>query len=178
MLCVGVHSPISWIREINGELPMTVDEPEIDFMERESVALADTVVSPSQYLLGWLQSNGWRLPRATYVQQYVLSPELWAAWKDRTETSVPQRVRGLTFFGRLEERKGLGLFCDALDLLVGMNPPLFTVSFLGKSAQIAGRDAIGYIEERASDWPFAWRIIPTATSKERSPSCARVDGLQ
>ncbi|MFZ1119174.1 MAG: glycosyltransferase [Candidatus Binataceae bacterium] len=160
VLCVGVHSPISWIREINGELPMTVDEPEIDFMERESVALADTVVSPSQYLLGWLQSNGWRLPRATYVQQYVLSPELWAAWKDRTETSVPQRVRGLTFFGRLEERKGLGLFCDALDLLVGMNPPLFTVSFLGKSAQIAGRDAIGYIEERASDWPFAWRIIP------------------
>ena len=72
VLCVGVHSPISWIREINGELPMTVDEPEIDFMERESVALADTVVSPSQYLLGWLQSNGWRLPRATYVQQYVL----------------------------------------------------------------------------------------------------------
>ncbi|MGA9315443.1 MAG: glycosyltransferase, partial [Solirubrobacteraceae bacterium] len=128
--------------------------------ERESVALADAVVSPSQYLLGWLRSNGWRLPRATYVQQYVLSPELWAAWEDHTETSVPQRVRGLTFFGRLEERKGLGLFCDALDLLVGMNPPLFTVSFLGKSARIAGRDAMGYIEERASEWPFAWRIIP------------------
>ena len=149
MLCVGVHSPISWIREINRELPMTADEPETDFMERESVALADAVVSPSQYLLGWMQAHGWRLPRAIFVQQYVLSPELWAAWQDRTENSVPQRVRGLTFFGRLEERKGLTLFCDALDLLTGMNPPRFTVSFLGKSARIAGRDAIAYIEERA-----------------------------
>jgi O-antigen biosynthesis protein len=159
VLCVSAHSPISWIREVNRELPMTADEPEIDFMERQSVALADVVVSPSQYLLGWMRTNGSRLPRATYVQQYVLSPELWTAWKDRTETSLPQRVTGLTFFGRLEERKGLALFCDALDLLVGMNPPRLTVSFLGKSAYVAGRDAIGYIEERGRHWPFAWKII-------------------
>ena len=159
VLCVGVHSPISWIREINRELPLTVDEPVIDFMERESVALADAVVSPSQYLLGWLQANGWRLPRATYVQQYVLSPELWAAWKERVETSAPQRVTGLTFFGRLEERKGLTLFCDALDLLVSMNAPRFTVSFLGKSANMVGRDSVSYIEERARAWPFAWQVI-------------------
>ena len=63
VLCVGAHSPISWIREINRELPLTIDEPEIDFMERESVALADVVVSPSQYLLGWMRTSGWRLPR-------------------------------------------------------------------------------------------------------------------
>jgi glycosyltransferase involved in cell wall biosynthesis len=159
VLCVGTHSPISWIREINCELPMSADEPEIDFMERESVALADVVVSPSQYLLGWMHTNGWRLPRATYVQQYVLSPELLNAWKDHTEISVLQRVTGLTFFGRLEERKGLGLFCDALDLLAGMNTSRFTVSFLGKSAYVAGREAIGYIEERARHWPFAWQIV-------------------
>jgi glycosyltransferase involved in cell wall biosynthesis len=159
VLCVGVHSPISWIREINRELPMSADEPETDFMERESVALADAVVSPSQYLLGWMQTHNWRLPRAVFVQQYVLSPELWASWQDRTENSVPQRVTGLTFFGRLEERKGLALFCDALDLLTSLNAPRFTVSFLGKSARIAGRDAIAYIEERAKRWPFAWQII-------------------
>jgi glycosyltransferase involved in cell wall biosynthesis len=165
VLCVGAHSPISWIREINRELPLTIDEPEIDFMERESVALADVVVSPSQYLLGWMRTSGWRLPRATYVQQYVLSPELWTAWKDRPETGLPQRVTGLTFFGRLEERKGLALFCDALDLLVGMDAPRFTVSFLGKSAMVAGRDAIGYIEERAGHWPFAWQIISDRTQQ-------------
>jgi glycosyltransferase involved in cell wall biosynthesis len=159
LICVGVHSPISWIREVNGELPFTLDEPEIDFMERESVALADAVISPSQYLLNWMQANGWSLPPATYVQQYVLSPELWAAWHNRTETSESQRITGLTFFGRLEERKGLALFCDALDLLVGADTPRFTVSFLGKSARVAGRDAIGYIEDRARNWNFAWQIV-------------------
>ena len=70
-----------------------------------------------------------------------------------------------TFFGRLEERKGLALFCDALDLLVGMDAPRFTVSFLGKSAMVAGRDAIGYIEERAGHWPFAWQIISDRTQQ-------------
>jgi len=159
VICVGTHSPISWIREVNRELPLSLDEPEIDFMERESVALADAVVSPSQYLLGWMRTNGWCLPRATYVQQYVLSPELWTAWKDRTETGVLQRVTGLTFFGRLEERKGLALFCDALDLLACMEVPAFTVCFLGKSSQVAGRDAVGYVEERARHWRFTWQII-------------------
>jgi O-antigen biosynthesis protein len=158
-LCVGAHSPIAWIREVNGELPKAIDEAEIDFMERESVAMADVVVSPSQYLLGWMRANGWRLPQATYVQQYVLSPELWTAWKKRAETSDLQPVTALTFFGRLEERKGLVLFCDALDLLVGMKAPRFTVTFLGKSAYVAGRDAIGYIEERGRHWPFAWQVI-------------------
>jgi glycosyltransferase involved in cell wall biosynthesis/GT2 family glycosyltransferase len=159
LICVGVHSPISWIREVNRELPHTVDEPEIDFMERESVALADVVVSPSRYLLGWMRANGWRLPKATYVQQYVLSPELWSVWRERGTELAPQPITGLTFFGRLEERKGLALFCDALDLLVSMNAPRFTVSFLGKCALVAGRDAISYIEERARHWPFAWRIV-------------------
>lgn len=159
VLCVGVHSPISWIREVNRELPHTVDEPEIDFMERESVAFADVVVSPSEYLLGWVRANEWRLPKATYVQQYVLSPELWSVWRERGERTAPQPITGLTFFGRLEERKGLALFCDALDVMASMKPPRFAVSFLGKSARVAGRDAIGYIEERARHWSFAWQIV-------------------
>ena len=159
VICVGVHSPISWIREINRELPLTSDEPEIDFMERESVAWADVVVSPSQYLLGWIQANGWRLPRATYVQQYVLSPELWSYWEQRPEHHRLRQVDGITFFGRLEERKGIALFCDALDRLVRLNPPKFTVNFLGKIARVAGRDAASYIQDRAKHWPFDWQII-------------------
>ena len=41
-------------------------------MERTSVSAADIVVSPSQYLLGWMQQNGWELPEQTYVAPYVL----------------------------------------------------------------------------------------------------------
>jgi O-antigen biosynthesis protein len=159
VICIGVHSPISWIREINRELPLSSDEPEIDFMERESVASADVVVSPSQYLLGWIQAKGWRLPPTTYVQQYVLSPELWSCWEQRSDDRRLRHVNGITFFGRLEERKGIALFCDALDRLLRLNPPKFTVTFLGKIAKVAGRDAASYIEDRARHWPFDWQII-------------------
>ena len=56
---------------------------EIDFMERQSVALADTVFSPSQactciswgmpftshaqYMVNWLRSQSWELPACLHV---------------------------------------------------------------------------------------------------------------
>src|SRR5262249_16861114 len=70
-----------------------------------------------------------------------------------------RQISGITFFGRLEQRKGIALFCDALDRLVRLNPPKFTVSFLGKAAKVGGRDATDFIEDRAKHWPFEWRII-------------------
>ena len=75
VLCIGTHSPISWIREQNREAPYNPEELEMDFMERQSVALADVVVSPSQYMLGWMQNQGWLLPAACYVQQNIAPTE-------------------------------------------------------------------------------------------------------
>ena len=63
VLCVGTHSPIAWIREQNKEAPYSAEELEMDFMERQSVALADVVVSPSQYMLEWMQRRGWAATR-------------------------------------------------------------------------------------------------------------------
>ena len=77
-LCVGTHSPMSWIREQNHEAPYSPDELEMDFMERQCVALADVVLSPSQYMLRWMQTRGWTLPAVCYVQQTIASPELQA----------------------------------------------------------------------------------------------------
>jgi len=158
-LCIDTHSPISWIREQNREAPYSPDELEMDFMERQSVALADVVLSPSQYMLRWMQSRGWTLPAVCYVQQNIASPEL------RTFAGLKRRRGGmqgpveLVFFGKLEERKGIGLFCDALDLLGGRNLPQFSVTFLGKSAMVSGRDALGYIGARAEGWAFPYCTI-------------------
>ena len=62
-------------------------------------------------------------------------------------------------FGRLEIRKGLKLFCDALDELCA-DPlvPDFEVTFLGKETQIYGRSSIGYISDRSKQWSVPWRI--------------------
>jgi glycosyltransferase involved in cell wall biosynthesis len=158
-LCIGTHSPISWIREQNREAPDSPDELEMDFMERQCVALADVVLSPSQYMLRWMQSRGWTLPAECYVQQNIPLPELKTSGRVTIRGDGEQRASELVFFGKLEERKGIGLFCDALDLLAGRNLRRFSVTFLGKSARVSGRDAISYIGARAEHWAFPYRAI-------------------
>src|SRR5262249_28513637 len=52
-LVAGTHSPSLWHREGMREAP-TPDDLEVDFLERQSVALADELWSPSRYMLRWL----------------------------------------------------------------------------------------------------------------------------
>lgn len=165
ILCVGTHSPISWIREQNHETPYSPDELEMDFMERQCVALADVVLSPSQYMLRWMQTRGWSLPAVCYVQQNIALPELRTFARQAIQRVGEQRALELVFFGKLEQRKGIGLFCDALDLLAGRNLREFSVTFLGKSAMVSGRDALSYIRARAERWAFPYRAI-TDSSRE------------
>jgi len=159
ILCIGTHSPISWIREQNKEAPYSPEELEMDFMERQCVALADVVVSPSQYMLGWMQSHGWVLPAACYVQQNIAPHESRSAANPMRRSNRVQGAAELVFFGRLEARKGIGLFCDALDLLKGANLPGFSATFLGKNGRVEGRDAVSYIRARAASWAFPHRIL-------------------
>ena len=159
ILCIGTHSPISWIREQNREAPYSPEELEMDFMERQSVALADVVVSPSQYMLGWMQNQGWMLPAACYVQQNIAPTESRTVATLVRRRAEVQRAAEWVFFGRLEARKGIGLFCDALDLIKGANLPTFSVTFLGRNGRVAGRDAVSYIRARAVHWRFPYRVV-------------------
>jgi glycosyltransferase involved in cell wall biosynthesis len=158
-LCVGTHSPISWIREQNNEAPYSPDELEMDFMERQCVALADVVVSPSQYMLRWMRARGWTLPSVCYVQQNIAPPELQAVPSPARRGSGVERPAEMVFFGKLEERKGIGLFCDALDRLASQNLSGFSVTFLGKNGRVSGRDALSYIRARAGHWRVPYQVL-------------------
>jgi hypothetical protein len=69
-------------------------------------------------------------------------------------------VREIVFFGRLEARKGLKVFCDAIDeLCSGPSTPKFEVTFLGKETAMYGRSSIGYISDRSKKWSIPWRIV-------------------
>jgi glycosyltransferase involved in cell wall biosynthesis len=157
-LCIGTHSPISWIREQNKEAPYSPEELEMDFMERQCVALADVVVSPSQYMLNWMRRRGWVLPPACYVQQNIAPPEL-QTFADLKRRRGVARADEMVFFGRLEARKGIGLFCDAVDLLMHANFADFSVTFLGKNGLVAGLDAVTYIRARSENWGVPCRIL-------------------
>ena len=155
-LCVGTHSPTLWLKAGNFEFTDQLSFYELDHMERTSVALADIVHSPSHYMLDWMKAEGWRLPERCYVQPYILPHA--ARLNEASRQAETQHVNELVFFGRLEARKGLILFCDALDRLAGSGLQ-FTVSFLGKLAQVKGTGSAEYIAQRAAKWPWQWRII-------------------
>jgi|HubBroStandDraft_6_1064221.scaffolds.fasta_scaffold41767_3 glycosyltransferase involved in cell wall biosynthesis/GT2 family glycosyltransferase len=161
---VGTHGPTFWVKEGSQDYIRNLGELEIDFMERVSVAAADIVVSPSQYLLNWMQLNGWELPEQTYVTPYVL-PKMVLS-----ENSAPRQkrkdIREIVFFGRLEIRKGLKLFCDALDELCAHRTKHgFEVTFLGKETELYGRSSIGYISDRSKAWSVPWHIISNKYQK-------------
>src|SRR5260370_22080428 len=161
---IGTHGPTFWVKEGSQDYIRNLGELEIDFMERVSVSAADIVVSPSQYLLNWMQQNGWDLPEQTYVVPYVLPNTV------RSEEAVPRqtrtKVREIVFFGRLEIRKGLKLFCDAVDELCADSPQRdFEVTFLGKETQLYGRSSIGYISDRSKAWNVPWHLVANKNQK-------------
>ena len=161
---ISAHGPTFWVKEGSQDYIRNLGELEIDFMERVSISAADIVTSPSQYLLRWMQGNGWELPERTYVAPYVLPQGLLS------EGPAPgprkNEIRELVFFGRLEIRKGLKLFCDAVDQLCSDRANRkFEVTFLGKETQLYGRSSIGYISDRSKAWSVPWHIVSNKYQK-------------
>jgi O-antigen biosynthesis protein len=157
LIRVGAHSSTAWCNEASGRFPDSLDELILEFMEKESLERADIVISPSQYYLNWLSRNGIRLPAKSYVQHGIVTPE--ARLSGHTPIATRHTVDEVVFFGRLEERKGLRIFCEAVDRLVGQDVPDFSITFMGRVMTIEGRSAADYIADRAQRWPFKWQII-------------------
>jgi glycosyltransferase involved in cell wall biosynthesis len=154
-MVVGLHGPTMWTTTADLDFCDEVYYLERDFMERRSVAYSDVLVAPSQFMICWAADQGWELPARSYVQPYILPDELI-----EEAGPEPAKIKELVFFGRLEIRKGLVLFCDALDLIAknGEVTPV-PVTFLGKPMKLDGMTSKEYILERARQWPFAVRII-------------------
>lgn len=156
--CVHTHGPTLWSLFSNGEYLSQLAELELDFMERESVRLADVVASPSQYLLRWMQEQDWKFPGQVYVQQYVQPTAARPMPKATGHGQSP--INEIVFFGRLEVRKGLVLFCQALDRLKA-DPELrgIKVTFLGKLTQVHNEKGSDFLATRAKAWPWPVQII-------------------
>ena len=125
-LVLGSHAPHLWQRMANGAntAELSSEDAELDGMERATAANADWVVSPSRYMLRWMEEEqGWTLPPFVAVQANLL-PQSPTAEQVTLRASRLQlipydasRLGEIVFFGRLELRKGLFLFLDALQLL-------------------------------------------------------------
>ena len=170
--CVGTHGSTSFVDQAFGYM----EQIAADFMERESVRLADVVLSPSQYLLKWMLEDGWKLPDSVLVSPHAVPDSFLAPMPTNSlDEANPGRkpIREIVFFGRLQIGKGLILFCDAIDRLRRRNPSIVPrITFLGKSVPMRGEDSGDYARRRAQPWGVEVSIL----SKDHDDALAYICG--
>ncbi|MEX3011325.1 glycosyltransferase family 4 protein [Hoeflea sp. TYP-13] len=158
-MCVIAHGSTEWGNAAN-ETPLRTNDGVITYeMERRSVELADLLVCPSNYILEEYKNNGWSLPDNTIVLPNTV---LFDTSSDRSP--VVPKGDGIAFFGRLETRKGLWVFCTALDRLRGELAGK-TVTFLGKPVLENGVSTEKQILQRSASWPCDVRLLTTYDTK-------------
>jgi glycosyltransferase involved in cell wall biosynthesis len=166
LLVVALHSPSQWVLELNQTLPTGLLMAAYNYSERLSVKCADVLWSPSRYLIEWAERRGFELPKQTFVQQYCLpSQRLRESGEGASDfptvtygRSTPPKE--IVFFGRLEERKGLRLFCNAIHRLrEELADRNISVSFLGKAQTCGGMNSLAYIAHRSRDWRFPVKTV-------------------
>jgi O-antigen biosynthesis protein len=129
LLTCTLHSSWEWICQAMLTFPQgALEELRTKCLERYCVEHADIAISPSQYMFDWAAANGFRLPQNRHVLPYLFDSRL-----QPVGYRAPQNH--LIFFGRLEVRKGLLVFLDALVKLSQMDNYAaqgMKVTFLGK----------------------------------------------
>ncbi len=149
-----MHSCRQWIYEGMHRLPSSPADVAVDFLERESSRLADRVVAPSRHMAEWA-SRRWRLDGAAVIP-YCYDESLA---KPRTPIEHAGPFTHLVFFGRLETRKGVQVFCRALAANPGLQRQVSTVTFLGKPSSVDGLSSEAFIAAAMAQVPgVAWTI--------------------
>ncbi|MWV24634.1 glycosyltransferase [Methylobacterium sp. 2A] len=119
--------------------------------------MADTLISPSQYLIGWLSNNGFKLPAQNRIKiiKNLYTPNVTIERHDVTHLDKPRKIRKIIFYGRHEPRKGIVDFCDSLDILNDFLTEMSViVTFVGGFSEINGQLSGVYLTERSRKWDF------------------------
>jgi len=141
-LAVKLHSPTAWQRRGNLAHRTSPWDLKTEWCERYAFERADLQFSPSQYMVGNTREAGWNVRDDVVVAYPFPGPESRMAAQGAD-------LREVAFFGRLERRKGLDIFLDALEEL----PSGVPVLFLGRDTRVDGRSAKQIIRERLGDRP-------------------------
>jgi GT2 family glycosyltransferase/glycosyltransferase involved in cell wall biosynthesis len=157
-LTLMTHSCTRWINEGMQQFGADpLETAKLVWAETYCMEHCDVLLSPSKYMIEWALDKGIQLPERTMISPYV--------WHEKAESETQVSVHidndHLIFFGRLETRKGLHIFCDAIRKLKVEGGPLpQKISFLGKYASVQGVSAAVYLESFKRDLPsIETRII-------------------
>jgi len=164
-MCVTAHSALEWVTELNQTSILDVWNIALLEMERRSIELADAVKAPSAYILGKYRSYGWSIP-----ENFIVMPNFVSSERSSAEHRKRVAVKEIVFFGRLETRKGLWLFCRALDRLK-FKLGGCVVTFLGKSTP----EIADILLRRSAAWPFTIHLMNNL-NREQALAYLKGDG--
>lgn len=162
LITCTLHSSTEWINEGARQfVTKPYEESLLKYAETYVAQHADLTISPSQHMVDWCQSHGWRLRDPQVI------PNLFE------DTSTPAHpattaVEELCFFGRLETRKGLELYAAALEKLITAKPArrLPRLSFLGKEGRVAYGKARPFLRRFARRHGLAVDVIDSFNATE------------
>ncbi|KZK84480.1 putative glycosyltransferase EpsH [Pseudovibrio sp. Ad46] len=138
-------SPTLWAAEGNSQFLEEYRQLGWVFMERQSVEMADTLICGSQHLLNWMLRNCYKLPAKSFYWPNVFLEDLSSVTPKRCSL-----VGEWVFFGRLEPRKGILLFVNALNALAAKGISIPPITFLGGYSHRF--DAQKFIMQNSKKW--------------------------
>jgi len=168
-ICIGLHSPTKWHNQFNDHKELSlinkIDQNHTDFIEEQAVSLADIAISPSQYLVDWYkESNQTITPNIKVIQN--ISSSLSDDIDYEVKEILGADIKEIVFFGRLEIRKGVNIFCDAIKSLTDIQKKQINFTFLGKISEINSNSSDKYIKEKLIDSSINYKIIDNLHSDE------------
>ncbi|UFP93068.1 glycosyltransferase [Gloeobacter morelensis] len=156
IVAITLHSGCEWLYEAQDKYL----EENIDWFwsvchrEQTSFEQADLAFFPSQSLKMKLESYSWHTGHAVHMPNFV--PVVHSPVRQAScESEIPGGKVPLVFFGRLEDRKGLFVFVQAIKLLPTVLRDILHILFVGKvvqlqSSQFSHLDSRQYIEQQLS----------------------------
>ena len=171
VIAVTMHGGHEWVIEANEKyMP---DKP-ADFWrlasyEALSFEHADLSFFPSHFLRAKVESYGWRASHAAHLPNFV--PVLDRSRSRRNDLPrIDEARKPVVFFGRLEERKGLCTFVEALKSLPQSLKPWLHILFVGKvvplfSTELRHLHSEQYVERELAG-ELRYHILPDLHSAD------------
>jgi glycosyltransferase involved in cell wall biosynthesis len=178
---VTSHGSFEWLREINSQY-QSIDERwfwQAYHCEQFSYENADVTYSPSQFLKEKVASYGWKTDHVKHLPYFLPTLQLPLEGSPAKPIEIKPDHIPVVFFGRLEERKGLCSFLEAVKLLEPTVADQIHLIFMGKAVPLHSPCLVPlnshhYIERELSD-EFAYTLCTDFSSQEAVAAIASLN---
>jgi glycosyltransferase involved in cell wall biosynthesis len=186
LIGVTAHGSFEWLHEVNSHYrtEQTHWRSQAYHYEQFSYETADITYAPSHFLKSKFSGYGWKTAHAKHLPYFVPKiphPPTPSPIKREGEPEILSHrplgegnTRGegipVIFFGRLEERKGLCTFLEALKLLDSAVANKIHLTFIGKiiplqSTHLEHLNSQQYIDRELGN-TFTYTLLPDLSSQE------------